>query len=458
MINSGLMQNAILQNRYRLTRMLGQGGMGAVYQAFDLRLSGRTVAVKENFDTSPQAIEQFRIEAALLANLNHPALPGVTDYFIEPTGRQYLVMDYVAGDDLEQIIAQRGRISQAQAIAWMTEVLNALEYLHSRNPPVIHRDIKPANIKITPDNKVVLVDFGIAKLGGASQRTQSGARAGSPGYAPVEQYGYGGTDARSDIYSTGATLFFLLAGQAPPEATDLASNLRPLTLPSQLGIAASPQIEYAIRRAMAVTPQDRFQTAREFRGALSAPAPIQPRFYPQVAASAAPVMAGAHAAAPAYPRSFGTPMPTYATTSSGVMYASWGRRLGASFLDALLIFFIAFSSGIVATILDAAINLGGAFSTLFSCALYILVPCYFVICNTIAGQTLGKKLLGIQIVRIADLHPPGLGWSILRLIGMWLESLLMYCLVGFIGYLWPLWDKQHQALHDKLAGTIVVRT
>src|SRR5581483_5738832 len=185
------------------------GGMGAVYKAWDLRLSGHFVAVKENFETSQVAQSQFQTEAILLANLDHPMLPRVTDHFIEPSGRQYLVMDYVEGQDLDQMVNGRGPVNESQAIVWMTQILNALEYLHTQPRPIIHRDIKPANIKIRPDGRAMLVDFGIAKVHTIGQQTVAGALAYSPGFSPLEQYGYGSTDARSDIYSVGATLYFI---------------------------------------------------------------------------------------------------------------------------------------------------------------------------------------------------------------------------------------------------------
>ncbi len=268
-MNQPLAPNTLIGNRYRIEQLLGQGGMGAVYKAWDLRLTGHTVAVKENFETTHAAQTQFQTEAVLLANLQHPMLPRVTDRFIEPSGRQYLVMDFVAGDDLEQIVTQRGKLDQAQAIVWLTQILNALEYLHTQPQPIIHRDIKPANIKIRPDGRAVLVDFGIAKVQVAGQKTVAGAQAYSPGYSPLEQYGHGSTDARSDIYSLGATCYFLLTGRTPPEARDLATGAETLTPTSQLGAPTTSSVENAIRQAMAMQPAQRFQTVAAFRDALN---------------------------------------------------------------------------------------------------------------------------------------------------------------------------------------------
>jgi serine/threonine protein kinase len=272
--------NATLQGRYQIAGLLGCGGMGAVYLAQDQRLGAKPVAVKENFDTSQQAQQQFQVEAHILANLDHPNLPKVTDHFIEPSSRQYLVMEYVEGEDLESLRQRHpgGQLPEQRVLAWTDALLDALTYLHMQPRPVIHRDIKPANIKLTPQGKLKLVDFGIAKIYRPVQATQTGARAsGSPGFAPVEQYA-GGTDARSDIYSLGATLYCLLTGQVPPESAALASG-QPLTPPRKLRPNLAQGTQAAIFRAMAVNAAQRFQSAAEMRRALQGappPPPLQP--------------------------------------------------------------------------------------------------------------------------------------------------------------------------------------
>src|SRR5918911_3535570 len=156
-----------LQGRYRIVRPLGQGGMGAVYEALDERLH-RAVALKETLVEGEELRRAFAREARLLANLNHPALPKVIDHFSEGAG-QYLVMEFIAGADLAQLLSERGRPYPFETVlAWADELLDALEYLHGHEPPVIHRDIKPANLKLTPKGRVVLLDFGLAK-GAAGQ-------------------------------------------------------------------------------------------------------------------------------------------------------------------------------------------------------------------------------------------------------------------------------------------------
>jgi serine/threonine-protein kinase len=148
----------ILHGRYAIQTLLGQGGFGAVYQAHD-GLHNQTVAIKENLGGDAR---QFYQEAQLLASLQHPNLPGVSDYFAEPTGAQYLVMEFIAGEDLDARLRQRGALTEAEALRWLDQILDAVAYLHSRG--IIHRDIKPANIKLTPNRRAVLVDFGIAKV------------------------------------------------------------------------------------------------------------------------------------------------------------------------------------------------------------------------------------------------------------------------------------------------------
>ncbi len=187
----------VLNNRYRIVKLLAQGGFGAVYRAWDLNLK-IACALKENLSVTPDAQKQFDREATLLASLQHPNLPRVTDHFSIPGQGQYLVMDFVEGEDLQQILDRtRTPIPEHQALAWVDQVCDALSYLHTHYPPIIHRDIKPANIKITPQGRAILVDFGIAKALAPNAKTTQGARAITPGYSPPEQYGQGSTDDRS---------------------------------------------------------------------------------------------------------------------------------------------------------------------------------------------------------------------------------------------------------------------
>ncbi|MCS6825768.1 MAG: serine/threonine protein kinase [Caldilinea sp.] len=272
----------VLRGRYEIQELVGQGGMGAVYRAADLRLSGRVCAVKEVLpaltessatkEELEQIAEQFRTEASILARLDHPNLPKVSDYF-SIGGREYLVMDFVEGKDLQEILQEaqrRGeRLSEAQVLTYASQLLDALEYMHSQNPPVVHRDIKPSNIKVTPRGTIKLVDFGLVKiLRTDDSRTVTIVQGrGTVAYTPLEQYGgdAGFTDCRSDIYSLAATLYHLLCGQPPADAKE--RFLRPglLTPIRQLNPDVSPRVERAIFRALSMHPSERPGSAREFR-------------------------------------------------------------------------------------------------------------------------------------------------------------------------------------------------
>ena len=259
-----LFTGQVLNNRYRIVKLLGQGGFGAVYRAWDINLNG-PCALKENFDTSPAAQAQFQREASILFNLRHPNLPKVFDSFTIPGQGQYLVMEYIEGEDLSQMLERTSApLQEAQALAWIGQVCDALTYLHSQSPSIIHRDLKPANIRISPQGQAMLVDFGIAKVYDPKVRTTMGARAVTPGYSPNEQYlSQGGTDARSDIYALGASLYNLFTCQRPPEAPERNMGV---ALPSirSTNPAISPHVEAAIFKAMELAPDRRYQSAAEF--------------------------------------------------------------------------------------------------------------------------------------------------------------------------------------------------
>jgi serine/threonine-protein kinase len=256
----------VLLGRYRILSELGRGGFGTVYRAWDIHLD-KAVAIKENLDTTPDAQRQFGREASILANLSHPNLVRVTDHFTIPGEGQYLVMDFVEGEDIETLIKRQGAIPLDQAHAWCDQIMDALEYLHSRQPQVLHRDIKPANIRITTDGRALLVDFGLVKIYIPEVPTTHGARGVSPGYAPPEQYGKGKTDVRSDLYSLSATLYHMLTGHKPLESV-LRSPERTIT-PAHLLVPQLPyHISMAIQTGMAIEPDQRFRSVNELRTAL----------------------------------------------------------------------------------------------------------------------------------------------------------------------------------------------
>jgi formylglycine-generating enzyme required for sulfatase activity len=265
-----LTPQTMLDNRYVIDQLLGQGGMGAVYRAIDLRISGRVCAIKEMSALSvpahdrPQAIRNFQQEAELLARLSHPNLPKVHDRFEDAaTNRHYLVMDFVEGYTLEQLLMmQQGRpLPETQVRVWAWQLCDVLTYLHNQNPPIIFRDLKPANIMLEPDGKIKLIDFGIARFFKLKQTKDTQAM-GTLGYVPPEQQGRGQTDPRSDIYSLGVTLWRLLTAQEP---ADNPYNLPPV---QHCNPVVSHELNNVIAQAMQLQPDRRFQTALEFRNAL----------------------------------------------------------------------------------------------------------------------------------------------------------------------------------------------
>lgn len=272
---SDLSSGDVLQDRYRIVRQLGKGGMGAVYEAVDQRLD-TTVALKETFSVDNQLRRQFEQEARLLAQLHHPALPRVSDYFTEGA-RAFLVMQFIAGADLAQIIAtQPGPFPRQQVIAWADQLLDALIYLHTRDRQIIHRDIKPHNLKLTAAGKIALLDFGLAKAEStdASHSTSSASIFGyTRRYSPLEQIQDQGTSPQSDIYALGATLYHLLTGVKPPDALARAAALAksspdPLRPAHQIHPAVGSEIAAILCRALAISPEDRHESASDFREAL----------------------------------------------------------------------------------------------------------------------------------------------------------------------------------------------
>lgn len=273
--SSVLAPDAMLQDRYRIVRQLGRGGMGAVYEAIDLRLDA-VVALKETFSVEDRLRRQFEQEARLLAQLHHPALPRVSDYFTEGD-RAFLVMQFIAGADLAEIIAtQPGPFPRNQVIAWADQLLDALIYLHTRDRQIIHRDIKPHNLKVTSNGQIALLDFGLAKAQTAdvSGNSSTSIFGYTRRYSPLEQIQDQGTTPRSDIYALGATLYHLLTGVKPQDALARAAALvksesDPLRPANEIHRAVGPEIAAILSRAMALSAEDRYASASEFRGALS---------------------------------------------------------------------------------------------------------------------------------------------------------------------------------------------
>lgn len=285
-----LSAGTVLRSRYKIVEFISQGGMGAIYRAEDLRLAGRMCAVKElwtdvnaSLGDQEQVQAQFHREASVLARLDHPNLPKVSDYFAE-NNRDYLVMDFVSGEDLKQRMDEARRngrfLPEKQVLDWAEQILDALEYLHTQEPPVLHRDIKPANIKLTPSGTIKLVDFGLVKIMIPDEdRTVTVLQGrGTAQYTPLEQYGgdTGHTNVRSDIYSLGATLYHLLTNQAPADAKSRYLQPESLVPPSHLNPDISPRVEHAITHAVAMHPAERPASVAEFRSELFSSQPLEP--------------------------------------------------------------------------------------------------------------------------------------------------------------------------------------
>jgi serine/threonine-protein kinase len=278
---SPLKASEVLRNRYRINRIIGQGGMGSIYLADDLRLQGRQCALKEvEHDRSlppemlKQAREQFQREATVLARLDHPNLPKVSDFF-SAAGREYLVMDFVPGKDLRTLMneaRQKGVfLNEREVLTWADQLADALTYLHSQKPPILHRDVKPSNLKLTPSGLLKLVDFGLVKILASDEVTITILQGrGTALYTPLEQYGgdSGHTDARSDVYAFGATLYHLLTNHSPLEARELFLNPGALVPPRHYNPDVSQRTERAILWAMSLHPDERPQDVQTFRNAL----------------------------------------------------------------------------------------------------------------------------------------------------------------------------------------------
>ena len=271
----------VLRDRYKITAYVGQGGMGSIYQAEDLRLEGRQCAIKEvqnDLSLAPeaqqQARDQFYREASILARLDHTNLPKVSDFF-SIGERDYIVMDFVPGRDLKDIMneaKQNNRfLPESDVLNWAFQLADALEYLHHQDEVIVHRDIKPSNLKVTPTGLLKLVDFGLVKLLAADERTITVIQGlGSAYYTPLEQYGgdTGHTDARTDIYSFGATLYHLLTNEPPAEAKQRFLRSDALKPIRSINPAVSANTEQAIVWAMALHPDDRPPDVATFHEAL----------------------------------------------------------------------------------------------------------------------------------------------------------------------------------------------
>jgi len=255
----------VLEKRYRVTEYVTSGGMAHIYRVEDGRLRN-FYCLKEMMDNfrlpeeKEEAVHRFKREAEILAKLKHPSIPRIIDHFVE-NGKYYLVMEYIEGDDLETLLLRQpdGRFSQEEVELWLSQILNVLEYIHNLTPPVIYRDVKPSNMLKGDNNRIYLVDFGIARIFAPKRK---GTLIGTPGYASPEQY-KGQVDIRSDIYSLGASLHHMVTGKDPRE--DVPFNFPPV---KSLNPDIDDHLSSIIEKALSYKVEERFSNVEEMRKAL----------------------------------------------------------------------------------------------------------------------------------------------------------------------------------------------
>ena len=273
-----LAQNTLIQGRYLVVHLIGKGGMGEVYLAVDQRL-GSAVALKRTYFAGDEMLgNAFEREARTLARMRHPVLPKVSDHFGEGE-EQYLVMEHISGDDLaKRLESAQKPFPVSWVMFWADQLLDALSYLHSNEPPIIHRDIKPQNLKLTDENHIILLDFGLSKTATGQTAISNSGSTGSvvgytPHYAPMEQIRGIGTNPRSDLYSLSATLYQLMTNVIPADALTRADAMLngmsdPIEPPHHLNPEIPTAVSEVILKGMEVSQEKRFANSREMQKAL----------------------------------------------------------------------------------------------------------------------------------------------------------------------------------------------
>ena len=283
-----LRPGTLIGGHYITGDLMNQGGFGGVYRGVDRSEGDRPCAIKETYDVTPAARRQALMEASVLLTVRSPHLPEVYDAF-EENGRFYLIMQFIAGENLLQLLRTRvphgqvgiqvpgqlktGPCSEQEVLSWLLPLMDVLQELHSRRPPVMHRDIKPGNIVLTPNHTAVLLDFGLTKLYDPNVSTQTLGRAVTEGFSPLEQY-IGKTSPQSDIYSMGATFYLLWTNRLPPAATSRGARDE-LIAPRLLNPSLSPKLEWILLKALALHADQRFESMGEFAQALREPTFIE---------------------------------------------------------------------------------------------------------------------------------------------------------------------------------------
>jgi eukaryotic-like serine/threonine-protein kinase len=259
---------AIVHQRYRVVQLLGRGGFGSTYLVEDQKLSNKRWALKE----IPESLYDEH-ESRILSKLKHPSIPGITDR--EITDRMvYMVLEFGGNRTMESVrrATPEKRVALSVMAPWVRQLCDVLAYMHAQTPPIVHRDLKPGNVLLDDHDRVMLIDFGIAKEAIASEQTRALGRAVTHGYSPPEQAMGSGTDARSDIYALGATIYYMLTGQRPPGARERIQGVE-IQVPSALVPGMPPAIDRALLQAMSLNPNERQQSVEEFGRAFDYDAP-----------------------------------------------------------------------------------------------------------------------------------------------------------------------------------------